>query len=326
MVQNVRDVQTFRTKEEAYKRQEELRKLNKNLIPSDIRVASNTQRIQDPLTNILRNANAAITSSMRNIAVSRAIRDQVRLGMAKRMEKGAVQSSPTPEQIGVRVNGETMWFKSEDRLLFNSLQAPADGRNPFFMSIMTTPANVLRELITKSPDFMVANLVRDTISAWATSGQNVWPIIGTTLGFVQAVGGTSAADSLRASGVFGGYDFKNDPRDAMRSLKKYMRKGVAGAGSAEDYLLKGWIPSLTSPVAPLTKLWQFADDVTVASDMATRIAVYNRVLRETGNEAQAAYEALEVINFSRKGASKTVQYLTAVVPFLNARLEGLDVL
>jgi hypothetical protein len=60
--------------------------------------------------------------------------------------------------------------------------------------------------------------------------------------------------------------------------------------------------------------------------MGTRIAVYNSVLEETGNEAQAVLEALEVINFSRKGSNKMLLYLTAVIPFLNARIQGLDVL
>tara|TARA_R110002051_G_scaffold281962_1_gene343692 strand:+ start:68 stop:1297 length:1230 start_codon:yes stop_codon:yes gene_type:complete len=60
--------------------------------------------------------------------------------------------------------------------------------------------------------------------------------------------------------------------------------------------------------------------------MSTRIAVYNRVLDDTGNEAQAQHEALEVINFSRKGANPGMRYMTAVIPFLNARVQGLDVL
>jgi len=329
MVNGVRDVKVFdkKTGPKILERIALLKKLNDRpgVPPAKVEVKASTQRIQDPLENILRNANAAITASMRNVGMLRAIRDLGRLNMAERLAPGAESKSIVNDQIGVRINGETVWFHTSDPLLLHSMQATGDLQIPG-MSIMSTPANILRELVTKTPDFMLANLMRDTISAWATSGASVWPVIGTALGFGEALGGTGSTALLRASGVFGGYDFKNDPKDAKRALQKYMLRGVAGAGSSKDYLTKGWVPSLKSPLAPAMKLWQFADDITVASDMGTRIAVYNAVLRETGNEAQAAYEALEVINFSRKGRSPAIRFVTAMVPFLNARIQGLDVL
>jgi hypothetical protein len=333
MVNGVRDAAVYSSNKAdtaqgraLYDKLDELRALNPDIAPANIKVHVGTQRIQDPLENILRNANAAITASMRNVGMLRAIRDLGRRNMAWKMKvKGEEQPKPKWDQIGVRVNGETAWYNTSDPLLFNSIQSTGDLQIPG-MGIMSTPANILRELVTKTPDFMLANMLRDTISAWATSGANIWPVTGTTIGFAQALGGSGSTAALRAAGVFGGYDFKNDPRDAKKALEQYMRRGVAGAGSAKDYLTKGWVPSLKSPLAPVTKLWQFADDITVATDMGTRIAVYNSVLAETGNEAQAAYEALEVINFSRKGSNKMLLYLTAVIPFLNARIQGLDVL
>ena len=328
MVNGVRDVKVFekKTGPKILERIDLLKRLNNRpgVPPARVEVKASTQRIQDPLENILRNANAAITASMRNVGMLRAIRDLGRLNMAERLPTGAVQSI-TRNNIGVRINGETVWFHTSDPLLLDSMQATGDLQIPG-MSIMSTPANILRELVTKTPDFMLANMLRDTISAWATSGASVWPVVGTALGFGEALGGGGSAALLRSSGVFGGYDFKNDPKDAKRALQKYMLRGVAGAGSSRDYLTKGWIPSIKSPLAPAMKLWQFADDITVATDMGTRIAVYNAVLRETGNEAQAAYEALEVINFSRKGRSATIRFITAMVPFLNARIQGLDIL
>ena len=50
------------------------------------------------------------------------------------------------------------------------------------------------------------------------------------------------------------------------------------------------------------------------------------MLKETGNEAEAMYQAMEVLNFSRKGNSALIRILTALVPFMNARIQGLDVL
>ena len=76
---------------------------------------------------------------------------------------------------------------------------------------------------------------------------------------------------------------------------------------------------------PFTWVWEALEKGTEASDAATRIAVYERVMEETGNEAEALYRALEVMNFNRKGSSAVVRILTAAVPFLNARVQGLDI-
>jgi hypothetical protein len=55
------------------------------------------------------------------------------------------------------------------------------------------------------------------------------------------------------------------------------------------------------------------------------MAVYKAVMERTGNEAEAIFRAMEVMNFNRKGNLAIVRILTAAVPFLNARMQGLDV-
>jgi hypothetical protein len=54
------------------------------------------------------------------------------------------------------------------------------------------------------------------------------------------------------------------------------------------------------------------------------MAVYERVMSETGNEAEAISRAMEVMNFNRKGNSVLIRIATAALPFFNARLQGLD--
>jgi len=76
---------------------------------------------------------------------------------------------------------------------------------------------------------------------------------------------------------------------------------------------------------PFTSLWRGLEKGTEASDAATRMAVYKSTLERTGNEAEAIFRAMEVMNFNRKGNLAIVRILTAAVPFLNARMQGLDV-
>ena len=43
-------------------------------------------------------------------------------------------------------------------------------------------------------------------------------------------------------------------------------------------------------------------------------------------QSEAAYQGLEIINFGRRGQDPLFRVITSAIPFLNARVQGLDVL
>jgi len=311
MVNNVSDHKRYLSKSQPlYDRVKELRERNGPDV--QIRIAADNQRIADPLNNMLRNLDAAVTSSLQNMLVLRGIRDLRELGLASEPVKSDEPPGGEvhPSLIGVRVNGDTWWYEVQDSLMLDSLMITDDVNMPA-LGLQAAPATLLRELVTKDPAFMAANMLRDTLSAWTTSGVGsaiVGPnVIGTLKGYGQALLNSSSAAALEASGAVGGYDFKGDPKNAITAFRKHLRMK-----SPHKY--------------PGRALWEWANKLSGASDTATRVAVYERVLKETGDETAAIIEALEVINFSRKGSSAAIRYLTAVIPFLNARIQGLDVL
>jgi len=314
MVGDVADSKAYtkRNSLELEARLKELQDLNRET-GRRVYITASTQRIRDPLSNMLMNASSAISSSMLNVAVSRGIRDLRLMGdtMARPLSEDEAPddtTGPQADKLGIRVNGETKWYWIGDRMLINSLVVTNDIDMPF-LGLQALPAQLLRELVTKDPGFMVANMLRDTFSAWTTSGVNITPVVGTLRGFGEALMGTTSAAALENAGVVGGYDFKGDMNSVFKAFKKHQKEGAP----------------IRLRDAP-SRLWRAWDKFAAASDTSTRIAVYNRVLQETHNEAQAAHESLEVINFSRKGASAAMRYMTAIIPFLNARVQGLDVL
>jgi hypothetical protein len=105
-----------------------------------------------------------------------------------------------------------------------------------------------------------------------------------------------------------------------------MRKNSAREIEAELRKRTGQRTTGEMAMLPLSKIWDMLDKASSASDVATRSEVYKRTLEETGNEAEALYQAMEVLNFSRKGNSALIRVVTALVPFMNARIQGLDVL
>ena len=62
---------------------------------------------------------------------------------------------------------------------------------------------------------------------------------------------------------------------------------------------------------------------TYESDGATRLGVYKKVLEATGSHTEAAFQASEIINFSRRGGHPIMSIITTAIPFLNARIQGL---
>tara|TARA_R110000824_G_scaffold59492_2_gene159708 strand:+ start:16571 stop:24721 length:8151 start_codon:yes stop_codon:yes gene_type:complete len=281
--------------------------------------------IVDPLEGIMRNLQAAITSGMKNVAGQRSMRDALLMEMAERVDTEADSNH------SIRVNGEDLYFDVKDPLLHDALTGMTEGKIPM-LSFFSGPSWLLREMVTRSPDFIVANLLRDSISTWATSGSSMTPFVGTIQNFFS--GGVSLEDpsgplkELIGAGVAGGgYDNARVTDDVYKIFNRRMRK--EGLTLGKD---TGFGDKFVS--STLGKIWDWTGDVTTKSDAATRMAVYQDVMtRLTGQgvsrveaESEAIYQAMEVINFSRRGNSMIARVVGAAIPFLNARVQGLDVL
>jgi hypothetical protein len=263
----------------------------------------------DFLETIVRNTQSIIQSGMKNTAAQRAIGQAVFLKMADKRQ----DVSYAPGVVTVLENGKPVSYDVADQLFIDAVKSLNLPELPF-LSFFAAPANLLRNLVTKDPGFMMANLMRDSLSAWVTSGAKMTPIASTISNFGKAIGGKDPAYiALRNAGVIGGYEFASGVENSGVILGESLRRAT-GTQTGTEKALK-----------PFTSLWRGLEKGTEASDAATRMAVYKATLEKTGNEAEAIYRAMEVMNFNRKGNLAIVRILTAAVPFLNARMQGLDV-
>ena len=120
--------------------------------------------------------------------------------------------------------------------------------------------------------------------------------------------------TLYNAGLIGGYEFTGKTRESGKDLAKKLARKAGPKGVKEKTL------------ATSKTLWEALEKGSSASDAATRLAVYKETLAKTGNEAEALFRAMEIMNFQRKGNSALIRILSAVTPFLNARVQGLDVI
>jgi hypothetical protein len=255
----------------------------------------------DMISAITGNINAAIMMGMKNVAQQRIIRDQIRLGLAKLIKPG--ETVGNRNAVNFKVNGKRYTAIIEDPIVYQSL-LPVDeiSLDGLFGKMLIGPAQLLRGAIVRMPDFMASTMLRDAISTSVLTGAKIIPLVDTARNFFGDM------ESLKRKGVIGTYDLKVDP-DSIRS---YYKK--------ESERRK--MPFGVNWKNPIMAAWDAAEKMTIRADGATRMAVYNDILARTGNEAEAQYQALNVMNFGRRGRNKVLRLITALSPFINARIQG----
>jgi hypothetical protein len=264
---------------------------------------------------ILTNLDSAIAMGMKNVAQQRIVRDMINIGLGRMVQPGQnIEGQPA---VTFKIAGKKYAAFIDDPLIFESMQTvPEVEMDGFLGNLFRVPATVLRELITREPGYMVANMLRDTASAALTTGANIIPVVDTVRNFSRGL------ENLQKVGVAGGYDFARDPKDIVKFLSEEARRVGHEFPTREDTRWDQFVNSRY--LKPLTGAWDLLGRISDKSEAATRNAVYEDTLARTGDWVQAAYDALSVINYGRRGRHAGLRVITATVPFLNARIQGLD--
>ncbi len=260
------------------------------------RLKGSELEIGDPTDNIVRNVNTLTSMAMKNEAMQRVARDGIQTGFIRQV-KEPVAGKPN---IKVWVGGKEKHFEVLDPILYESITA---SRIPgsTAMTIAGFPARLLREGVTLDPVFMVNNPVRDSTMAWL-QGYTDFPLQQILQSAYKAITNKPSFQRLERAGVIG---------NSIRG-----EGGAAGTG-------KTLRESYQGKTGKLHQLEEFSRK----SEGITRNTVFESVMKRTGgDEAQAQFEARELLNFNRRGAHPVIQTINALIPFQNAVWQGADVL
>jgi hypothetical protein len=289
--------------------------------PLNIKIEGSAKQIDvDVIEAISRNSLAILTAALKNDGSAKLIRDMEIYGSAKEITPIEISKNPKLKNnldvITVFENGLKRYYQVENIEAFNVFKEVGGTPSGLMTTVFGGFASTLRDTVTRDPGFVMVNLLRDSLSTMVTSGANYTPVIDTFKNMFEDM------SELEKFGVIGGYDFQNDEG----SIKRYIKRNMRLSGLTEENGM--------SAKKAFFMVWDGLGDLTTKSDGATRLAVYNAIydkLKKEGyNEAQAqseaAFQALEIINFGRRGANPGFRFITAAIPFLNARVQGLDVL
>lgn len=295
---------------------------NKTASRFNLREYKGSQRgglINDPLYVMLQNSHFWVDSIAKNIAATKSFNLLRRMDEARLLGTGEKPNRDVGEEDQVMFfmdNGVLKRFAVKDPMLAVALGSDDRIDMGSMMKWLSMPTHILRESVTRDPGFMFANLARDTMSTWITSGESIIPFIDTVKGFTTALKGGASFQELMGRGVVGSYDLgMKDPKDLAAT--------IARRAAPKN------IHMITNPQGLINvtqSLWDKMGSLSEASDAATRVAVYEAARAQGMSEAEASLRAIEIMDFSRHGSNQILSVLTKLVPFLNARIQGIDVL
>lgn len=208
--------------------------------------------------------------------------------------------------VSVSVDGKAHRYLVNDPVLLRSMVGLGPTGVEGIMRLLRIPKVLLTEMVTADPSFAIRNLIRDTLSTWVTVHSDVArnPLSGAIKGIVDSYKESPALREMRAQGVGGGGFYDTSPEGARLYLERMSGNRSVRGG--------------------LSEMWRSYKSLLGTTETANRLAVYENTLAAGGSRAEAAYQAMDVLNFSRHGEWKAVRMLIQMVPFMNARIQGLD--
>lgn len=261
-----------------------------------------------PVDNILDNM-VKLSMWMGNNAVRNHAAVRLANALAIHDNSGKLIARDAPARGGnwvpIFLDGRRKFVELEDALDAEAFKGTESVSLPIVQTLAKF-SDILRKGTTMMPNFLVSQVMQDAMRAYTMSGtKNPAKVAGKTL--TSFMGALKGKDPLLAEmesyGIAGAYDY--NPGQAAAKVEQELGLKRRNA---------------------LQKFMGYGENVSAASDAAQRRAIYDQTMAESGDKALALYRAMEVINFKRQGTSSGVNVIRRLVPFMNAYIQGMDVL
>jgi hypothetical protein len=320
---------------------------------------NNEKPFSDLMENTLRNWSHILSASMKNDAANTILRDAREAGVVEPALKpglawetdangknGRVVSAATGKIVGdgelvqmgknaagedtmiamteaktgatdvvkTQVDGVTSYHHVIDPLLLDSIGKITQlGPQGIAVDIMRPFKDLLRFGVTASPMFKASNLIKDSIAAASYSdlsgnlAKNVY----------HGLYESKKESPLYQSALAGGAVFRYGT--AMEGDRADVIKRLIAQGVDETTILD--TPEKVKRM--FSSVWHKYQELGDLSENANRVALYKQMMEKNYSHLEASFAARDLMNFSAQGSSNAIRFVSATVPFFNARLQGL---
>jgi|GEM_PF-1371066 len=273
------------------------------------RLKGGTDKLGDLVANTVSNWSHLLSASMKNLAAQGALQEAEKLGIATRLrqaERGSVRAM---------FDGHERHFQVSDPLVMNALTSlHYVGSNDPFTKAARKFKHALTVGVTISPTFRVRNLLRDTIQAMSIdSNLSTNPLRNLAEGWKATGAESDTWRRLMAGGGAVRFGSFNDGN--ARNVKRL----VDELGAHPDDVI-------TSPAGmgrAVRKAFDWYQETGDRAETINRAAIYQQARKAGRSHLEASYAARDLMDFTAGGTFSAVRLLSQVVPFFNARLQGM---
>ena len=217
--------------------------------------------------------------------------------------------TPKGNIMAVLEDGKPTYYEVADPLLYRAVSSLNRAPQHWLVRWLGVPKRVGQTTITLTPDFMVANLARDTIMGSVMSRAGFRPFVDSVKGMKSRITQDPAYREYLANG--GGFaSYLSDEATFRAHLERfYTRKGI-NAKTVLD--------------AP-DKMLYFMETLADSFEMSTRLGEYKRMKEQGADPRHAAYVSRDIsTDFAMKGDSQVLGALYDTVMFLRPAVVSMD--
>lgn len=266
------------------------------------------KKIMPILTSAVQNTFMLTRAAMRNKSTMETSNALFKAGFVSKMGKGPGLANPSTVHYKIdgadhfaTIDADTFGIPAE--LIVRGMEG-IKTLVPDVVKMLGIPASILRKFITRSPAYVVRQLVREPVNAFIVSGVDGVPVFNALRQLANMRAGRSPEELALMRGlVVSSNIYTGDEAD----MQKFLNDVAAGRSGWDKFMGK-------------------LDTMALQADSATRATIYQDGLKKGLSEAQAQFRAMESQNFGRRGLSPSMQIMNTLVPFFNAQIQGLDVL
>jgi hypothetical protein len=292
-------------------RQEAFKKLKggKNMLNADL------------LDNTLMNWAHLLDASAKNRAAKATLEAAVNLGVAVEANEATVKQmgkSAKTAPVWFQDGGKTRHFIVEDPMLLTAISSLeyAGMRNPV-MNAMSMFKHVLTVGVTASPFFKIRNLIRDSVQIIGVAPIGANPLSNVTQGWKLTDPKSDAYFRLLAGGGTIHFGSMLEGSEAKR-IQKLVESGVDRSTILND---ENAVQAFyRTKVTPLIDAY---NELGNRGEGVNRAALYDQLIKQGVGHAEASLLARDTMDFSMAGSFTSIRFLTQILPFFNARLQGL---
>ena len=225
------------------------------------------------------------------------------------------------QKVRVMENGKPVYYYvSDPALLRGLLQVHDVGSKALFNKMARSAKRFLTTGVTLSPDFIIRNFIRDAAHAWMVNKDGAKLGTDTWKGLKASWEGDDSYWNLIASGAAfqGGYIHGADPEAAQQQIRRALK--MKGLDQEE---INGYMKTVVSTKEGLLKAFEKYRNASDKIENANRVATYEAALKAGKSNKQALFESKDLMDYSMKGNFASLGTFIDMLPFFNARLQGM---